>query len=93
MFYGFIIGGERRGGGLFDLNRRTLGASKMIYPIHDQYGARIGTVMTEEGNPPQERWVAYTLHGERKAFASWDAAQQWVGEAASHPVRNDSPTA
>ncbi|SCD24879.1 hypothetical protein BR141012304_20406 [Brucella inopinata] len=63
----------------------------MIYPIHDQYGARIGTVMTEEGNPPQERWVAYTLHGERKAFASWDAAQQWVGETASHPVRNDSP--
>ncbi len=64
----------------------------MIYPIHDQYGARIGTVMTEEGNPPQERWVAYTLARGTKSFCKLGCgAAMGRRNGTSQPVRERFP--
>ncbi len=50
----------------------------MIYPVQDNLGNRIGTVMSEETDDPGARWVAYTAHGERAAFPSWQAARDWI---------------
>ncbi|MBA8838073.1 MULTISPECIES: hypothetical protein [unclassified Ochrobactrum] len=55
----------------------------MIYPVQDSYGNRIGTIMPEDADNPEERWVAYAIHDQRKAFASWQAARDWIEERAT----------
>ena len=65
---------------------RSNGVSNMIYPVHDNHGNRIGTVMSERDASPEERWVAYTTHGDRKAFPNWEAARQWVEKTVTQPI-------
>jgi len=55
----------------------------MIYPVQDRYGKRIGTIMPEDAENPAERWVAYAIHDQRKAFGSWQAAREWIEERAT----------
>ena len=50
----------------------------MIYPVHDSHGNRIGTIMPEDSENPEERWIAYALHNQRMAFGSWQAARDWI---------------
>ncbi|KAB2696462.1 hypothetical protein F9K79_17890 [Ochrobactrum sp. Kaboul] len=55
----------------------------MIYPVQDSYGNRIGTIIPEDTDNPEERWVAYAIHDQRKAFGSWQAARDWIEQRAT----------
>ncbi|NKC04491.1 hypothetical protein [Brucella haematophila] len=55
----------------------------MIYPVQDSYGNRIGTIIPEDSDNPGERWVAYAIHDQRKAFGSWQAARDWIEQRAT----------
>lgn len=60
----------------------------MIYPVHDQLGNRIGTIISEEADDPNQRWVAYAGQDRRQTFPSWEAARTWIeSEAAARQGR------
>ncbi len=60
----------------------------MIYPVHDNSGTRIGTIMTEKDGAQQDIWVAYGVNGQRKTLPSWDEAFKWVMELAVQQSKN-----
>jgi hypothetical protein len=40
--------------------------------------------MPEDAENPEERWVAYAIHDQRKAFGSWQAARDWIEQRAAN---------
>lgn len=70
---------ERRG---YDLSTLRFSVEKkvtLMYGVFDADGTRLGSVLRFEGEPPQRRWVAYSVFSdERPGFRTRKEAMAWL---------------